>query len=45
MPTIEDMDSELRVCTVFRVMDVKKAYHQISLSKESQKYLTINTHP
>ena len=44
MPKIEDMHSALRGCTVFSVLDLKQAYHQIPLSKDSQKYLTINTH-
>ena len=44
MPKIEDMHSALRGCTVFSVLDLKQAYHQIPVSKDSQKYLTINTH-
>lgn len=43
MPKIEDMHSAWRGRTVFSVVDMKKAYHQIPLSIESQKYLTINT--
>ena len=43
MPKIEDMHSALRGCTVFSVLDLKQAYHQIPVSKDSQKYLTINT--
>ena len=37
MPKIEDMHSALRGCTVFGVVDMKQAYYQIPLSKESQK--------
>ena len=44
MPKIEDMHSALRGCTVFSVLDLKQAYHRIPVSKDSQKYLTINTH-
>ncbi len=38
MPKIEDMHSALRGCKVFSLSD------QIPLSKNSQKYLTINIH-
>ena len=44
MPQIEDMHSALRGCTVFSVLDIKQAYHQIPIAEESQPYLTINTH-
>ena len=44
MPQIEDMHSALRGCTVFSVLDIKQAYHQLPIAKESQSYLTINTH-
>ena len=44
MPQIEDMHSALRGCTVFSVLDIKQAYHQVPIAKESQPYLTINTH-
>ncbi len=43
MPKIEDMHSVLKGCKVFSVLDLKQAYNQIPLSKDSQKYLTINT--
>ncbi|CAB4016540.1 Hypothetical predicted protein, partial [Paramuricea clavata] len=43
MPKIEDMHSALRGCQVFSVLDLKQAYHEILISTESQKYLTINT--
>jgi len=29
---------------VFSVLDMKQAYHQIPIAKESQPYLTVNTH-
>ena len=44
MLQIEDMHSAFRGCTVFSVLDIKQAYHQVSIAKESQSYLTINTH-
>ena len=44
MPKIEDMHSALRGCTVFSVLDLKQAYHQIPVSTNSQKYLIINTY-
>ena len=44
MPQIEDMHSALRGCTVFSVLDMKQAYYQVPIAKESQSYLTINTH-
>ena len=44
MPQIEDMHSTLRGCTVFSVLDVKQAYHQIPIAKKTEGDLTINTH-
>ena len=44
LPQIEDMHSALRGCTVFSVLDIKQAYHQVPIAQESQSYLTINTH-
>jgi len=44
MPQIEDMHSALRECTVFNVLDIKQAYHQIPIAEESQHYLIINTY-
>ena len=44
MPKIKDMHSALRGRTVFSVLDLKQAYHQIPVSTDSQKYLIINTH-
>ena len=44
MPQIEDMHSALRGCTVFSVLDIKQAYHQIPIDPQSQGFLTINTH-
>jgi len=32
MPQIEDMHSALRGCTVFSVLDIKQAYHQIPIA-------------
>ena len=44
MPQIEDMHSALRGCTVFSVLHIKQANHQVPVAKESQPYLTINAH-
>ena len=33
MPQIEDMHSALRGCTVFSVLDIKQAYHQVPIAK------------
>lgn len=29
---------------MYSVLDIKQAYHQVPIAKESQSYLTINTH-
>lgn len=34
MPQIEDMHSTLRGCTVFSVLDIKQAYHQILIAQK-----------
>lgn len=44
IPKIEDLHTALRGSTVFSVLDMSQAYHQIPIAKESRKYLTINTH-
>ena len=44
IPKVEDLHVALRGCTIFSVLDMSQAYHQIPVSEESQKYLTINTH-
>ena len=38
------MHPVLRGCPVFSVLYLKQASHQIPVSKDSQKYLIINTH-
>ena len=43
MPQIENMHSALRGCSVFSVLDIKQAYHQIPIAQKSQGELTINT--
>ena len=43
IPKIEDLHAALRGCTVFSVLDMKSAYHQIPVAADSQKHLTINT--
>ena len=44
IPRIEDLHQALRGCKVFSILDMSQAYHQIPVTKESQQYLTINTH-
>ena len=44
MPKRNDLHSALQGCKVFSILDLKQTYHQIPFSKDSQKYLTINTH-
>ena len=43
IPKVEDLHAALRGCSVFSVLDMKSAYHQIPVSENSQKFLTINT--
>ena len=43
IPRIEDLHAALRGCSIFSVLDMKSAYHQVPVSENSQKYLTINT--
>ena len=38
-PTLCLRHSALRGCTVFSVLDIKQAYHQVPIAKESQSYL------
>ena len=44
IPKIEDLHQALRGCKVFSIFAISQAYHQIPVTKESQPYLTINTH-
>ena len=44
LPKLDDLHEALRGCKVFSILDMSQAYHQIPLAKESQSYLTINTH-
>jgi hypothetical protein len=44
IPRIEDLHAALRGCSVCSVLDMSRAYLQIPVSEESQKYITINTH-
>ena len=44
LPRLDDLHEALRGCKVFSILDMSQAYHQIPLAKESQSYLTINTH-
>ena len=43
IPKIEDLHAAMHGCSVFSVLDMRSAYHQIPIAEESQKYLTINT--
>uniref|UniRef100_A0A914QPJ1 RNA-directed DNA polymerase n=1 Tax=Panagrolaimus davidi TaxID=227884 RepID=A0A914QPJ1_9BILA len=43
LPLPEDIFAKLSGCTVFSTLDFSDAYHQVGLSKESQKYTTIAT--
>jgi transposase InsO family protein len=44
IPKMDDLHAALRGCKVFSILDMSQAYHQIPVSCESRKYLTINTH-
>ena len=44
LPKIEDIHEAVRGCRVFSILDINQAYHHIPLTKESQPYVTINTH-
>jgi hypothetical protein len=44
IPKIEDLHVALRGCKIFSILDMSQAYHQIPVAKDSQKWLTINTH-
>ena len=44
LPKIEDIHEAVRGCRVFSILHINQAYHHIPLTKESQPYVTINTH-
>lgn len=44
IPKIEDLHTALRGSTVFSVLDMSQAHHQVPIDTDSQRYLTINTH-
>ena len=44
LPKIEDIHEAVRGCRVFSILDINQAYHHIPLTKESQPFVTINTH-
>ncbi len=44
LPTTQDLYTVLTGSKVFSKLDLSHAYAQLSVDKESQKYLTINTH-
>ena len=44
LPTVQDLFATLAGGTVFSKLDMSHAYAQLSVDKESQKYLCINTH-
>ena len=41
IPGIEDLHSALQGCNTFSVLDMSQAYHQLPITEDSQKYLTI----
>ncbi|XP_014675469.1 PREDICTED: uncharacterized protein K02A2.6-like [Priapulus caudatus] len=44
LPDMEDMFATMGQGTVFSKIDLSNAYQQMTLTEESQQYLTINTH-
>ena len=44
LPKIEDLHTAMNGCKVFSCIDIRDAYHNVRVSKDSQKYLIINTH-
>ena len=44
LPRIEDIFVNLAGGKHFSKLDLRKAYHQIKVTEESKKFLTINTH-
>ena len=44
LPTSQDLFAAVSGATVFSKLDLSHAYAQVNVCKESQKYLTINTH-
>ena len=44
LPRIEDIFANLSGGQHFSKLDLKQAYHQMEVTEESKKYLTINTH-
>ena len=43
IPKVEDVHSAMRGCSVFSVLDVSSAYHQLPVSEMPQVFLTVNT--
>lgn len=43
LPRIEDIFSNLAGGTLFSVIDLAKAYHQMEIEEDSRKYVTLNT--
>ena len=44
IPKIEDLHAALRGCTVFSILDMSRAYHQVPIAADSQKHLVVNRH-
>ena len=44
LPRIEDIFANLAGGKHFSKLDLRRAYHQLEVTEESKKYLTINTH-
>ena len=43
IPKVEDVHAAMRGCSVFSVLDMSSAYHQLQVSEQSQVFLTIST--
>ena len=43
IPKVEDIHTSMRGCSVFSVLDMSSAYHQLPVSEQSQVFLTVNT--
>lgn len=44
MPLVEDVLNDFTGCELFSMIDLTGAFTQLKISKQSQGYLTINTH-
>ena len=44
LPSVDELFADMSGCTIFSKIDLKQAYLQLELSKESQKFVVLNTH-